>query len=48
MVKIYVGNLSRHITEDELRQEFEAFEKVDSAAVIRDCLSPRLSSVGPA
>lgn len=46
MLKIYVGNLSRHITEDELRQEFEAFERVDSAAVIRDCLSPRLSWVG--
>jgi len=36
LVKIYVGNLPRDITEDELRQEFEAFGKVDSVNIVRD------------
>ncbi len=35
-MKIYVGNLSRDVTEDELRQEFEAFGKVDSITIVRD------------
>jgi RNA recognition motif-containing protein len=36
LVNIFVGNLSRDVTEDDLRQAFEAFGKVTSAAVIKD------------
>jgi len=35
-VNIYVGNLSREVTEDELRQSFEAFGQVTSANIIKD------------
>jgi cold-inducible RNA-binding protein len=35
-MKIYVGNLAYDITEEELRQEFLAFGKVDSVSVITD------------
>ena len=35
-MKIYVGNLPRATSEAELRQAFEAFGNVDSAAVIKD------------
>jgi len=35
-VNIYVGNLSREVTEDELRQAFEAFGQVTSVNVIKD------------
>jgi len=35
-VNIYVGNLSREVTEDELRQSFEAFGQVTSVNVIKD------------
>lgn len=35
-MKIYVGNLSYDITEEELRQEFVAFGKIDSLSVIMD------------
>ena len=35
-MKIYVGNLSRDVTEDELRHEFEAFGKVDSVTIVKD------------
>ncbi len=35
-MKIYVGNLSYEITEEDLRQEFEAFGGVDSVSVITD------------
>ena len=35
-MKIYVGNLSLEATEDELRQEFEVFGKVDSVTVMRN------------
>ena len=33
-VEIYVGNLSYDMTEDQLRKEFEAFGKVNSARLI--------------
>ncbi len=33
-VEIYVGNLSYDMTEDQLRQEFEAYGKVNSARLI--------------
>ncbi len=35
-MNIYVGNLSREATEDELRQAFEAFGQVTSVNIIKD------------
>ena len=35
-MNIYVGNLSQGVTEEELRQAFEAFGKVTSANIIKD------------
>lgn len=35
-MNIYVGNLSSELTEEELRQAFEPFGQVDSAAIIKD------------
>lgn len=36
---IYVGNLSYRATEEELRQAFEAFGRVDGVQIIKDKLS---------
>ncbi len=33
-IEIYVGNLSYDLTEDQLRKEFEAYGKVNSARII--------------
>ena len=38
-MKIYVGNLSRQATEDDLRQAFGAFGQVSSVNIIRDKFS---------
>jgi len=35
-MNIYVGNLPREATEDDLRQAFEAFGEVSSAKIITD------------
>jgi len=35
-MNIYVGNLSREVTEEELRQEFMAFGQVASVNIIKD------------
>ena len=35
-MNIYVGNLSRETTDDELRQAFEAFGQVTSVNIIKD------------
>ena len=35
-MKIYVGNLSYGVTEQDLRDEFEAFGKVDTISVVTD------------
>lgn len=35
-MNIYVGNLSRDVSEEELQQEFAAFGEVASAAIIKD------------
>jgi RNA recognition motif-containing protein len=35
-MNIYVGNLSRDLTESELREAFAAFGEVQSAAIIKD------------
>ena len=40
-MKIYVGNLPFDVTEEELREEFAAFGKVDSVAVPTDRYSGR-------
>jgi cold-inducible RNA-binding protein len=40
-MKIYVGNLSFDVTEEELRAEFTAFGKVESLSIIMDKYSGR-------
>jgi len=45
-VKIYVGNLSFDVTEDELHQEFASFGKVDSVNIITDKYSGRPKGFG--
>ena len=45
-MKIYVGNLSSEITEEELRQEFEAFGEVESVNIIMDKISGRPKGFG--
>ena len=35
-MNIYVGNLSRDVTEEDLRQAFEAFGQVASVTLIKD------------
>ncbi len=40
-MKIYVGNLSDDVTEEDLRQEFGAFGEVTSANIITDKYSGR-------
>ena len=35
-MNIYVGNLSREVTEEDLRQEFTAFGEVQSVTIIKD------------
>ena len=38
-MNIYVGNMSRQTTEDDLRQAFEAFGQVESVNIVKDRLS---------
>ncbi|MDN3513159.1 MAG: RNA-binding protein [Candidatus Brocadia sp.] len=38
-MNIFVGNLSRDVTEDDLQQAFEAFGQVKSVKVIKDLFS---------
>jgi RNA recognition motif-containing protein len=38
-MNIYVGNLSREVSEQDLRQAFEAFGRVASATIIKDKFS---------
>jgi len=40
-MKIYVGSLSYDVTEEELRQQFLAFGKVESVSIITDKYSGR-------
>ena len=35
-MKLYIGNLSIDVTEDDLRQEFQTFGKLDSVSLIKD------------
>ena len=45
-MKIYIGNLSSEVTEQELRQEFEAFGEVESVNVVKDRYSGRPRGFG--
>jgi len=45
-MKIYVGNLSYDVTEEELRQEFGAFGEVTSVNIITDKYSGRPKGFG--
>ena len=45
-MKIYVGNLSYEVTEEDLRQEFGAFGEVTSANIITDKYSGRSKGFG--
>jgi RNA recognition motif-containing protein len=45
-MKIYVGNLSPDVTDDDLRQAFEAFGQVESANVIMDKFSGESKGFG--
>ena len=38
-MNIYVGNLAPQVTEDDLRQAFEAFGQIASASIIKDKFS---------
>ncbi len=35
-MKIYVGNLSRDVTDEDLLKAFESFGRVESATVVKD------------
>lgn len=45
-MKIYVGNLSYELTEEELRKEFAAFGEVASATILTDKYSGRPKGFG--
>jgi cold-inducible RNA-binding protein len=45
-MKMYVGNLSREISEDELRKAFASFGAVDSVALIKDKFTGTLKGFG--
>jgi cold-inducible RNA-binding protein len=45
-MKIYVGNLSYQVTEDELRQEFAAFGTVSSVSIVTDRYDNRPKGFG--
>ena len=45
-MNIYVGNLSYDVTENDLRQAFEAFGQVESVKIIMDRFSGRSKGFG--
>jgi RNA recognition motif-containing protein len=45
-MNIYVGNLSREVTEEDLRQAFEAFGEVTSVKIIKDRYSDESRGFG--
>jgi len=45
-MKIYVGNLSQEVTEEELRQEFGTFGAVTSVNIVKDKYSGRPRGFG--
>ena len=45
-MNIYVGNLSYDLSEENLRQAFEAFGQVSSATIVKDKYSDRSKGFG--
>lgn len=45
-MKIYVGNLTEHMTEETLRQTFEAFGEIESVKIINDRFNGRSKGFG--
>jgi RNA recognition motif-containing protein len=45
-MNIYIGNLAFSVSEDDLRQAFEAFGQVASASIIKDKISGRSKGFG--
>ena len=45
-MNIYVGNLSYEVTENDLRQAFEAFGQVESVKIIMDRYSSKSKGFG--
>lgn len=45
-MKLYVGNLSYEMSDEELRQAFEPFGKVNSAEVVRDSYTRQSKGFG--
>jgi cold-inducible RNA-binding protein len=45
-MKIYVGNLSRDVTEEDLNKAFGEFGQVDSVAIIKDKFSGQSKGFG--
>ena len=45
-MKIYVGNLSYEVTEDDLQKAFEGFGQVESVRIIKDTYSGRSKGFG--
>lgn len=45
-MNIYVGNLSFEVTDEDLRETFEAYGQIDSATVVKDKFSGRSRGFG--
>jgi RNA recognition motif-containing protein len=45
-MKIYIGDMSNEVTEEDLRQAFEAFGQVESATIIKDKYSGQSKGFG--
>lgn len=45
-MKLYVGNLSYEVTEEDLRQAFEPFGQIESAVIIKDKISGQSKGFG--
>ncbi|OGQ90632.1 MAG: RNA-binding protein, partial [Deltaproteobacteria bacterium RIFOXYC2_FULL_48_10] len=45
-MKLYLGNLSYEVTEDDLRQALEAFGQVESVTILKDRDSGRPKGFG--
>lgn len=35
-MRLYVGNLSKEVTEDDLREAFQSFGKIDEISIVKD------------
>ena len=45
-MNIYIGNLSNEVTEEDLKQAFEAFGEVESVKIIKDKYTDRSKGFG--